>query len=119
MNSETDKLIKQFGKLGDNNFQKEGRRELSASNFNAEMRALTLEMHAEYSALRKSWSKHILFAFWGLLGFEVLFIIGVGLKIISFEEYSALPQIVVGTFAAHIIGLVVIVAKFLFPNNSK
>lgn len=116
--SKTDRLLKEFGSNVDVSSEQKSREILSQSTFEAEMRAVTLQMHRDYYVLRRSWSKHILAAFWLLLGFEILFIAGVGFGLIGFSEYTALPQIIIGTFFANIVGLVVIVAKFLFPNTS-
>jgi hypothetical protein len=119
MMSETDKLLKEFASSTDSSSEKKSRALLSQSTFEAEMRAVTLQMHRDYYSLRKSWSKHILKAFWLLIIFEILFISALGFGIINFHGYTALPQVIIGAFFANIVGLVVIVAKFLFPDSSQ
>lgn len=119
MTSKTEELLNKYWKTTDKSSEQSSLRSLSETTFLAQMRAVILASHADYTTLRKKWSKHILKAFWTILIFEMLFISALGLRFIDYREYTALPQVVIGAFFAHIIGLVVIVANFLFPDSPK
>jgi hypothetical protein len=118
MTSETDKLLKKY-KNPEAASQSDSLEKLTNAAFLAQMRVLILDSHATYTSLRKKWSRHIARAFWTVLTFELVFISALGLGIVEYRDYTALPQIIIGSFFAQIVGLAIIVAKFLFPDSPK
>jgi cytochrome c-type biogenesis protein CcmH/NrfG len=71
----------------------------------------------EYYKLRSKWSWFIFSFIAFMLLFQLLLTSAIGLKWVEFKDYQTFLHLVAGENFAQIIGMGIIVAKFLFPNH--
>lgn len=71
----------------------------------------------EYYKLRNKWSWFIFGFVTFMLLFQLFLVCFIGFKWVDFRDYQTFLHLVIGQNFAQIIGMGVIVAKFLFPNN--
>jgi hypothetical protein len=71
----------------------------------------------DYYGLRKKWSWFIFSFITFMLLFQLALTIAVGLKVMDFEKYPIFLHLIIGENFAQIIGMGIIVAKYLFPKQ--
>jgi hypothetical protein len=70
----------------------------------------------EYYTLRNKWSWFIFGFVAFMLLFQLFVIVAIGYKWVDFTQYQTFLHLVIGENFAQIIGMGIIVAKFLFPK---
>lgn len=75
------------------------------------------EGRREYFDLRKTWSVFLMRALFILLAFQLALVIFVGKGWLNFQPYRDVLDLVIGTTFLQVIGMCVVVVKFLFPNR--
>lgn len=71
----------------------------------------------EYYKLRNKWSWFICTFVAFMLLFQLFMVCAIGFKWVDFKDYQTFLHLVIGQNFAQIIGMGIIVAKFLFPNT--
>jgi hypothetical protein len=71
----------------------------------------------KYYELRSKWSIYIRNFVWFMLGFQLFLAIAIGAGWLNFTSYQFFINLVIGQNFAQIIGMGVIVAKFLFSKK--
>lgn len=71
----------------------------------------------DYFGLRKNWSWFLMGAMAAMILFQMGLTIAIGKGCLDFEKYSVLISLVVGENFLQIIGMCIIVVKFLFKDN--
>lgn len=106
--------------IDENSYEPEDLDELEQS---ARRKREQLEQHLlqQHIDLQKSWSRQI---GWLLIGSTIaiwLMIFGVGIGRLGYQSYPWFPHTVVGTFFAQVVGLGLVVAKYVFsfPSSSN
>lgn len=75
------------------------------------------EGQQKYYELRDEWSSYIRNFVWAMILYQVLLTAAIGREWLDFTEYKTFLMLVVGQNFAQIIGMGVIVAKFLFSDR--
>ncbi len=93
----------------------------SAEEFNSEESLTHLDGLKDFYKLRKKWSWSIFGFIVALIAFQIIITSLVGLNILNFEKYPLFLPLVISENFIQIIGLALIVVKFLFsnPKNKK
>ena len=102
-----DGLFKEFVDSNDNK---------PADFFDKRMKSLELKNKAQDIELRRKYAEQI-FTFVSLYMFAVFFILILSGSPSSFRISDAVLMTLLGTTTANVIGILVIVAKYLFPNK--
>lgn len=71
----------------------------------------------DYYGLRKKWSWFIFSFITFMLVFQLALTLAVGLRLLDFEKYPIYLHLIIGENFAQIIGMGIIVAKYLFPKQ--
>jgi len=71
----------------------------------------------KYFQLRDKWSWFIFGYISFMLLFQLFLTLAIGFKWANFSQYRTFLNVVIGQNFAQIVGMGVIVAKYLFPNN--
>jgi hypothetical protein len=71
----------------------------------------------DYYGLRKKWSWFIFSFITFMLLFQLALTIAIGFKVVDFEKYPIFLHLIIGENFAQIIGMGIIVAKYLFPKQ--
>lgn len=72
----------------------------------------------KYYELRDKWSRYIRDYVWAMIAFQFVVAAAIGFGWVDFSNYQFLITLVVGQNFAQIIGMGIIVAKFLFPKQN-
>lgn len=85
----------------------------------AEIKRIDVEREGlqKYYLLRTHWSWFAFFLLLIMILFQGWIVVGVGLKWFDFSKYDSLIKLVVGENFLQIVGISLIVVKFLFPNT--
>lgn len=67
---------------------------------------------------RSYWSPRIFWFIFGILLFQALFVVAIGLGILDYADYTTVISVYLSESVVQIFGLGIIVLKFLFPNSS-
>lgn len=70
-----------------------------------------------FYCLRNNWSWYLMIVIFLMFSFQVVLAIFIGLGIFNFDKYKYLLYIVVGENFLQIVGMAVVVVKYLFHNN--
>jgi hypothetical protein len=71
----------------------------------------------KYYDLRDKWSRYIMLYVWFMLLFQLGLTLAIGLTRLDFGHYSFFLNLVIGQNFAQIVGMGIIVAKFLFSDQ--
>ena len=71
----------------------------------------------KYYDLRDKWSRYIMLYVWFMLLFQLGLTLAIGLSQLDFGKYSFFLNLVIGQNFAQIVGMGIIVAKFLFSDQ--
>lgn len=84
--------------------------------YDKKMKALEIENKAQDISMRRKYAEQI-FTFVSLYMFGVFFILFLSGSPSSFRMSDSVLMTLLGTTTANVIGILVIVAKYLFPNK--
>lgn len=73
----------------------------------------------KYYELRDKWSRYIRDYVWAMILFQALVTASIGFKWVDFTQYKTLINLIIGQNFAQIVGMGVIVAKFLFSDPKR
>jgi len=76
-----------------------------------------LKRYNDYSEMRKTWSIVLAFCLSISICFQFALTILIGLNLFDFENYKNFLYLVVSENFGQIIGMCIVVVKFLFPNK--
>jgi hypothetical protein len=77
---------------------------------------IELQGRREYFGLRKSWSAFLMRTLFVLVGFQIALVLAVGSGRLDFQPYHDVLDLVIGTTVLQVIGMCVVVVKFVFPD---
>ncbi|MFN7161078.1 MAG: hypothetical protein ACK4NC_05765 [Candidatus Gracilibacteria bacterium] len=73
----------------------------------------------EYFKLRNKWSIYLVIALYAMILFQFVITFFIGFGIIDFTAYPTFISLVIGENFLQIVGMCLIVVKFLFPDGEK
>ena len=85
----------------------------------AELARIELESRRKIIGMRSKWSWTIIVWISVLIAFHIIITICVGCNVLNFAKQQFLIQTVIGTNFLEIVGMGVIIIKFLYPASSK
>lgn len=95
----------------------------SRAVLNAKLIEVQIYGQQQFLDLQKEWANHIKWQIWAVLGFQFLFVAAIGFNLGEFtNNINKLPYmyaLVVLQTLANIVALGFVVAKFLFPDQTK
>jgi hypothetical protein len=83
----------------------------------AEAEAIELAARQQFLTLRGAWSKWLVRWIGGLLAFQILLTVAVGLNLLDFQKYQWFLPLVITENFGQIIAMGLIIVRFLYPQS--